>query len=342
MVVSVRASNGVGRQAIASAALTLAFPGAGPPPAPVVVTAPEGVSPDRSALVVGWNEVVDEASGIVGYEYGVGTTADSPDILPWARVARLAQPYLVAHGSGVVAGPGGGMQMADSGLVSQGAAAGPGLTQAGVAGLTQAGAAEPQQPLTDYRVPLTGLGLTQGERYFVLVRATNGAGLSSLGASPPLLIDQTEPEVTLEAQSGQLGMLSLRVRLAAHDPESGLAAWRWDVWLTPQSTGASWRGSPWFELRGGATTDPVVWDLDVEPAGLDLNRPYHVRLQVRNRAGAVATTNEVAVQASGVTQGQWMQVLQSDGDKARLLRQLLESMGTGADELQGPSLKLAP
>jgi len=331
-VFTIRAINGVGRQSVASRAVTMSYPGAGPPPAPVVATSPAAYSPDRSTLTIGWNEVQDAVSGIVGYEYGVGSTAEEPDMLPWTPVARIAEPYLLESAAGA-------MQVV-GGVALQ--TAGSGLTQAGVAGMLQEGAAgQPPQPLTDYRVPLTGLGLTQGERYFALVRVTNGAGLTSIGASAAVLVDQTEPQAAIEAVSGEVGMLALKVRLTAQDPESGLAAWRWEVWRTAAPVGEPWRASGWLEPRGEfLTTAPVVMDLDLEPEGLELNRPYTVRLQVRNRAGAVTTTNVVSVTARGVTQQQWLELMQSGEGKTRLLRQILEAAAPEGGTIQPSGVEI--
>ncbi len=319
---TLRATNGVGRQSVASRSVTLFYPGAGPPPPPVVATEPAGISADRSALTIGWNEVSDGVSGIVGYEYGIGSTPESPDVLPWTRVARTARPYLVEDASGIVVGAAGWMEVVQTGVVGQTATAAAGAAaQASAAAVAQAG----PQLLTDYRVPLTGLGLTQGGRYFALVRATNGAGLTSVGASEPVLVDQTEPQAAIEAVAGQVGMLALKVRLTAQDAESGLAAVRWDVWQTA-AAGAPWRAGEWMQPQGDLqTTAPIAMDFDIAPAGLQPNSPYAVRLQVRNRAGLVATTNVASVMAIGVTQQQWIDVMQSGGRRILLLREVLEA-----------------
>ncbi|MGA2615225.1 MAG: hypothetical protein ABSG38_17455 [Spirochaetia bacterium] len=66
--------------------------------------------------------------------------------------------------------------------------------------------------------------------YYALVRATNGAGITSIGASAPLVVDLSTPTVSLTAGAQNPGTDKLAVNATASDPVSGIARYRAKVW----------------------------------------------------------------------------------------------------------------
>jgi hypothetical protein len=82
----------------------------------------------------------------------------------------------------------------------------------------------------DYQRELTELDLQHGETYYLLVRAVNGVGLTSVTSAGPVTVDTTRPVGTelREISVGKDGR-SANLELQARDPESGLASFRWEV-----------------------------------------------------------------------------------------------------------------
>ena len=78
-------------------------------------------------------------------------------------------------------------------------------------------------------VELSGLTLGKEPRYFVSVRATNGAGISNTGQSNPIIVDTTPPI------EGSLTIVSPYKGDTAYVPTSGSISVEWDGWSDPES-----------------------------------------------------------------------------------------------------------
>jgi hypothetical protein len=72
--------------------------------------------------------------------------------------------------------------------------------------------------------------------YYALVRATNGNGITSIGASLPLVVDLQPPVVTLTAPKESPGTDRIVVDVSAKDAVSGVARYRAKVWEVKGST----------------------------------------------------------------------------------------------------------
>ena len=293
---SVRGVNVLGLEALLSASLELDFADNTPPPGPLVVTDPQQSSADGSQLAIGWNEVQDPESGIVGYAYGISSTpladpAGEPDILSWVTVDRSEEPYYI------------GKRVADGVLpLNASLPAGQAGTEAAAAtstGWVQAG--EPQLLPgflgTDYEIRREDLNLS-GPVYAV-VRVTNGAGLSSVASSAPLVIDATPPQfAVVEAQPRQSRPGSLQLTLSAGDPESGIQAYRYQIYRVQEGPALPWALSRWIAAGAPATGDisRLILITEFPPPGLQYGTSYEVRFWVRNRAGLTRAANPVTIE----------------------------------------------
>lgn len=282
MYLLVRAINNVGLQSLASARLTFSFAGSTPPPVPQVLTAPSGFTADGSKVSIGWNDAVDPSSGITRYDYGLGTTATTADVVAWTSVRPNAAPYLSQpNTAGQFVG---------------------GVAEVGVAEFTPA-----QQAAgflnTAYLEQATGLVLAPNTPYYALVRAVNGAGAAAVGASAPLRVDPTPAEASASALPASPYQPRIAFRLVASDAESGVVSYRWQVWQGAEAAGPAWRQSGWTSLSDGAPPASVAVDIDVSGALGNLvgaDRDYHVVLSVRNGAGSVTAVPGITVHTSAI------------------------------------------
>jgi hypothetical protein len=333
----VRATNGAELETTAVASLDMQFSDGSPPPEAAVTTDPALYLADGSQVGIGWGAVHDPQSGVIGYQYGIGTSPQSADVLVWIPVGSPRTAYLL--GQGAVPGGGG----ADS-----------------------------------VEVEATDLGLTDGQSYYAVVKTINGAGLESIGASEPFIVDSTAPVGTsLSAPSTWTDRDTLSIHLSARDNDSGIAAFRFAIWeLTSVSaspeepryilaggfvtgglyqgsaavsgsliTGESYSGAfsgqgeaaaaptlesgieafevppwledvevstpPWFESQWSAVAvgaPPQSVDLDITISGfprLSYRKAYRIKVWVKNGAGLISEAGSVTVevQSAGKTKG---------------------------------------
>jgi hypothetical protein len=204
------------------------------PPEPVEASIrPEHYTADPTTLTVGWSASADDESGVFKYEFGLGTDENSPDVTGWteltprrdARVIGLRQIGGGDTRSGAGMGPAGTRRREDGGGGKRQAAVRP--AGSAVIGERRARADELEAA---YRRELTDLSLQHGESYYLLVRAINGAGLASVSSAGPVTADTTPP---VEAEVRELTVgpreQNITLELLAEDPESGIAAFRWQV-----------------------------------------------------------------------------------------------------------------
>ena len=102
----VRAFNGAGSETTSTAELSMVYGDATPPPQAPVATDPALYLEDGSSLTVSWGTVEDAESGVPGYEYGIGTSPSSADVLSWIPVSTPLTPYLLGQGGSPETGDG--------------------------------------------------------------------------------------------------------------------------------------------------------------------------------------------------------------------------------------------
>ena len=95
----VKATNGAGLESAAVADITMLYGDGTPPPEASVTTDPSLYLADGSELTLNWAAVQDGESGVIGYEYGIGTSPATADVLSWVPVGSPRTPYLLGQGS---------------------------------------------------------------------------------------------------------------------------------------------------------------------------------------------------------------------------------------------------
>ncbi|MGM0674630.1 MAG: hypothetical protein ACQETQ_08050 [Spirochaetota bacterium] len=294
----VRAVNVLGLESIVTRELTFDFADRTPPPAPGVVTDPSQSSTDGSRLAIGWNGVEDPESGIAGYAYGISSTpledaagdeqnrdggaggtagaegvqlVPQPDILGWITVEPEREPYFIGK---QVSGQIGGVQV-------MGFAPFAGELEIADGGLNAEFVAEE-----------TGLALS-GTVYAV-VRVTNGAGLSTVASSPPVVFDNTPPDAAaLRAQPVQTELDVLEFSIDGGDEQSGISAYRYRIYrVTDAMVATPWIAASWQTLDAapGETASRTIRVTDFPEPGLEYGMSYDVRAELRNGAGLAQTT----------------------------------------------------
>jgi hypothetical protein len=291
----VKGVNVLGLETVVTAELQLSLPDNSPPPAPMVVTDPQQSSTDGSELAIGWNQVEDPESAIVSYAYGISREPiedpeEEPDILAWAPVDRAGEPYYI------------GKRPPDVGTLpveeEEGGSAGGGVSGFGYTGYVQAGFQVVGAGLgTDYEVLREDLALSG--RVYAVVKVTNGAGLSAVSCSPPIIFDASPPETAhLQAEPQQSNLAMLRCRLNAGDPQSGIQAYRYEVYRVQEGPTLAWTASTWQDADAPAEGEiSRTIQITAFPApGLQYDNAYEVRFWVRNRAGLMRSTNPVTIE----------------------------------------------
>jgi hypothetical protein len=294
VVLKVDAVSGAGLATTATKTLAVAYGAGTPPVPPSVVSDPLHFTSNTSQLALSWSPASDPDSGIVAYEYGVGTSPAKVDALSWTPAAASFTPYVLGQG------PQGGQSQPDM----------------------KAKAA---------------VSLADKGTYYALVRATNGNGLTSVGASLPVVVDLQPPAVALIVPSESPGSDSIVVDVSAKDAISGLARYRAKVWeaksssservdaqplavlvmgwasqgtftstaqsraqmfALPQEEGSPWMTTQWQKIGAGAP--PAQADIQIvitgfPGKGLVIGKSYRVAVEVENGAGVSAQSKQFAV-----------------------------------------------
>jgi len=186
----VKAINGAGLESTAVADLTMVYGDATPPPEAAVATVPSMYLADGSQLTLNWAAVEDGQSGVIGYEYGIGTSPATADVLSWVPVGSPRTPYLLGQGSA----PGsGGEDSLEIELTDLSLSAGP-----------------------DYYAvvkSINGSGL----------QSVGASEAFIVDSSAPV-------DTALSAAASSSERDTLSVHLSARDSESGIAAYRFALW----------------------------------------------------------------------------------------------------------------
>jgi len=186
----VKATNGAGLESTAVADITMLYGDGTPPPEASVTTDPALYLADGSKLTLNWAAVEDGESGVIGYEYGIGTSPATADVLSWVPVGSPRTPYLLGQGSS----PGsGGEDNLEIELTDLSLSPGPSY-YAVVKSINGSG--------------LQSLGASEA---FIV------------DSSPPV-------DTSLSAAESSSERDTLPVHLSARDSESGIAAYRFALW----------------------------------------------------------------------------------------------------------------
>ncbi len=226
---TVEAYNGAGIKSRSHKSLIVDYTDTTPPDSASVVTLPVGYTSKTDSITLGWNVVHDAESGVVKYEYGLGTNSNNPDVVPWRVAENVEKPVLLATGEEVSNFisknkdvKGSNSQIGNNGKMS-------GQYKSSMSFVT---AVTAPSLFTDFVQKLENLHLRSGVAYYAFVRVTNGAGLTSVAVSEPLTVDTTPPSVRLTApETVNLSMrweLSLTIDLK--DDESGVVKYMYAIW----------------------------------------------------------------------------------------------------------------
>ncbi len=186
----VKATNGAELDTTAIDSLIILFGDGSPPPQATVATDPALYLANGSELGISWAAVGDPESGIIGYEYGIGTSATTANVLSWIPVSSPRTPYLLGQGSIPGSGGAGSVEIEATDLFL-------------AAGQTY------------YAVVKTinGSGLES-------IGASEAFIIDSTAPVDTLL---SAPETSTDRDS-------LSIHLSARDSESGIAAYRFALW----------------------------------------------------------------------------------------------------------------
>jgi hypothetical protein len=322
----VKATNGAGLESTAVADITMFYGDGTPPPQASVTTHPSLYLAEGSQLTLNWAAVQDGESGVLGYEYGIGTSPTAANVLSWVPVGSPRTPYLLGQGSTPGAGGEGSLEIERTDLsLSPGPSYYALVKSINGSGLQSVGASEP---------------------FIVDPSAPTDTSLSA-------------PESSSERDS-------LSVRVSARDSESGIAAYRFALWeisslsqadehedgevqhllvggfitggqftgsltitgeavISAEGAGGGWAG-PTLEMEGGdLEVPPWVGDLEVSippffesdwapittgapPESVDLeitiggfpllsyNKVYRVKVWVRNGAGRASEAGSAMIE----------------------------------------------
>ncbi len=102
VTLQVKATSGAGLESTTTKTITIAYTGAKPPVAPTVVASPLNFTSNTTELDLAWSPAADPDSGIVGYEYGVGTSPSGRT--RWAGPRRREAPRPTSSARGRRAG----------------------------------------------------------------------------------------------------------------------------------------------------------------------------------------------------------------------------------------------
>ncbi len=276
---SLRALNHAGSLTENADSITVSFGDGSPPEAVEVVLQPDDYVGDASLLSGAWSFSEDEESGILGYEYGIGSSPESPDIQWWSPVERVEESSLIDDYDGKETVPVDGFE---------------GAEKSGRRILADR-LRDSLESAAPFRVDLSGLELQHGVQHYLLVRITNGAGLSTISSGGPLLADTTAPEISsfMPAQGG-LVRGPKGYRFVAADPESGIAAYKYTVVSSADIAAGPSRiifESDWIPVAATGTMPEIErtiageFSLDNLPEGSDA--PL-IRVRVMNGAGSLS------------------------------------------------------
>ena len=98
VTLQVKAVSGAGLESVATKSFTITYPGAKPPVPATCSPIPQNFTSDTSKLNLTWSPASDPDSGIVAYEYGVGTSPSKADVLDWTRASGARRPTSSARG----------------------------------------------------------------------------------------------------------------------------------------------------------------------------------------------------------------------------------------------------
>ena len=297
---SIKAVNSVGLQSEVSEELKFRYNDNSAPEIPMVVTNPQQSSSDYPWIAIGWNGVNDPESGIVSYSYGLSSTRTNesvfePDILGWVEVDLSEGPYLVNQSIG------GGTMLMTGDENTEHQTSNVQTTSSGgqvsnIGGVSITTTVDMDILHTEYQVLRGDLNLSG--QVCAVVKVTNGAGLSSVSYSLPIIYDQSPPEYAdISAEPKQYRTDQLECILSAGDQESGIEAYSYNI-VKVQDGLKLTRATKWINIDSplsGDLTIPIKLK-EFPPPGLEYGGVYKLSLWVRNRCGLSLSAGTVVIE----------------------------------------------
>ena len=133
---------------------------------------------------------------------------------------------------------------------------------------------------TDTSANITGLSLTSGVRYYINIRATNGAGgVSEVGSSDGIFVELTPPTTPVVTDEGQYtqSLTTIRASWTSEDPETGIAGYQYSIGTSVGEADVV----PWTSVALSTSIDRA--DLTLVQA-----QTYYVNVKATNGIGMVS------------------------------------------------------
>lgn len=290
------------------------------PPTTPTVTDSGVFASSATQLTASW-AAADPESGVVGYEYAVGTTSGATNTCPWtsagaqttATIGSLSLAdggnYYISvratNGSGLKSSAG----TSDGIIVDLSPPSKPVVNDDGVytTNATQLHAtwssSDAQSGIAKYEYAIgttaggtntvnwttagtvtdkviTGLLLVSGTRYYISVRATNGAGqVSQIATTDGILVDATPPTTPVITDDGKYtrNTTTIHATWTSSDPETGITLYEYSIGTSAGGVGVA----PWTNIGTGTSINRT--DLSLTNGAC-----YYVNVRATNAAGLVS------------------------------------------------------
>ena len=208
-----------------------------PPEKTSVVTMPVNYTSKTDSITVGWNSVHDAESGIIKYEYALGTNPVNPDVTIWRTAENAEKPTLLLS------------EEQEAGFVKEhssvksvkGEASNRRSGQKGMEYESSSVVATNITKIrltTDFVEAIKNLNMKSGTSYYAFVRITNGKKLSTIAVSKALVVDTSPPDIRISAPEVVNVNIKqgLPISIDMSDNESGVIKYMYAVWRLEETS----------------------------------------------------------------------------------------------------------
>ena len=230
--------NGSGIKSKAFRSLRVTYSDTTPPDVTSVVTMPVNYTSKTDSITVGWNSVHDAESGIVKYEYALGTNPNSPDVTMWRTAENVEKPVLLLS------------EEEETGFIKEHSTV-KSVKEEGISNkkTSQRGMEYESSSVvathitrasltTDFVEEIKNLNLKSGNSYYAFVRITNGKKLSTVAVSKALVVDTSPPNIRISAP--EVVNINIKqglpVSIEMNDDESGIIKYMYAVWRIEETS----------------------------------------------------------------------------------------------------------
>lgn len=141
--------------------------------------------------------------------------------------------------------------------------------------------------------------VNHGEFYYLAVRATNRAGLSTTKISTRIFIEKTSPELIVTAPAEQASTNKYTAHIEVDDPETGVERLEYSIGTTPGGTDLS-RALPDANEEGWITVNYPAKTIELTQYGqISVGMVYYVTVKAYNIAGLVSTATSDGTKVVG-------------------------------------------